>query len=449
MRRAAALLALLTMAAAAAALGDGEDAPRKVDASAHGGVRTDVDRPKPTYMLHERDARVHGLKPFQSLVDAAPAGSTLKPPPGRYAGPVRLTKPLTIDGGGQVSIDAGGKGTVFSLETGDAVLRGLTLRGSGDSHDTDDACLDVRGHRNTLEKLVIEDCLFGIDLKQSNENRVRDNRISSKPLPLGVRGDALRLWYSHKNRIEENQVIDSRDMVVWYSNGNLFRNNLGRRSRYSIHFMFADDNEVVGNRFYDNAVGVYLMYTEGVHIRHNVISHATGATGMGLGFKEASAAVIEGNEIIYCAVGVHSDLSPFQPDTKIEFRDNRIAYNGIGMLFTSELGGNVASGNVFEGNLTHVAQAGRNTGGLNEWRGNLWDDYQGFDRDRDNVGDTPYELYAFADRIWMEIPQARFFKTSPALELLDFLERLAPFSSPDLMLKDEKPRFRKQERKVS
>jgi nitrous oxidase accessory protein len=44
----------------------------------------------------------------------------------------------------------------------------------------------------------------------------------------------------------------------------------------------------------------------------------------------------------------------------------------------------------------------------------------------------------------MEIPQARFFKTSPALELLDFLERLAPFSSPDLMLRDEAPRFKKQ-----
>ena len=49
----------------------------------------------------------------------------------------------------------------------------------------------------------------------------------------------------------------------------------------------------------------------------------------------------------------------------------------------------------------------------------------------------------------MEIPQARFFKTSPALELLDFLERLAPFSSPDLMLKDEAPRFRKTERKAT
>jgi hypothetical protein len=76
--------------------------------------------------LYERDKRVHGLKPFQDLVDAAPAGSTLRPPPGSYAGPVVMTKPLTIEGGGQVTIDAGDKGTVFSLQTDGAVLRGCT-----------------------------------------------------------------------------------------------------------------------------------------------------------------------------------------------------------------------------------------------------------------------------------------------------------------------------------
>jgi nitrous oxidase accessory protein len=41
----------------------------------------------------------------------------------------------------------------------------------------------------------------------------------------------------------------------------------------------------------------------------------------------------------------------------------------------------------------------------------------------------------------MEVPTARFFKTSPVLELLDFLERLAPFSSPELQLRDERPRM--------
>ena len=407
--------------------------------------RVGVDRPKPTYMLHERDKRVHGLKPFQDLVDAAPAGSTLRPPPGNYAGPVVMRKPLVIEGGGQVTIDAGDRGTVFSLEADGAALRGLHLTGSGDSHDTDDSCLDVRGHSNVIENLVVDNCLFGIDLKQSSDTVVRNNKVSSKPRDLGVRGDGLRLWYSDRNLIEGNEVIDSRDMVAWYSHDNVFRNNVGKRSRYSIHFMFANNNIVEGNSFYDNSVGVYFMYTEGGVMKNNLISHATGAAGMAIGFKEASNAVIEGNEIIYCAVGIGSDLSPFQPDSKLWIRKNRFAYNGIAIKLTSELGGNVVTDNVFEGNLTNVVQAGRGQSGLNEWLGNFWDDYQGFDRDGNGVGDTPYELYAYADQIWIEMPPARFFKTAPVMELLDFLERLAPFSSPEMTLKDEKPRFLKPE----
>ncbi|MBS1130849.1 MAG: Periplasmic copper-binding protein [Proteobacteria bacterium] len=413
------------------------------------GARADVDRPKPTFMLHERDKRVHGLKPFQDLVDRAEPGSVLKPPPGNYAGPVTINKPLTIDGGGKVTIDAGDRGTVMMLNASNTVVRGLHLTGSGDSHDTDDSCLDVRGDHNTIESIEMDNCLFGLDLKQSNNNLIRGNSIRSKDRELGVRGDGLRLWYSNNNIVEKNQIIDSRDMVAWYSNKNVFRDNLGKRSRYSIHFMFANDNVVERNEFYDNAVGVYFMYTEGGVVRDNVISHATGATGMGIGFKEASGTIIENNEIIYCGVGIGSDLSPFQPDSTIEIRGNRFAYNGTGILFNSETGGNNMVDNVFEGNLTQVAYGGHgdnNNSPKNVWIGNYWDDYQGFDRNGDGFGDKTHELYAYADQIWMELPVARFFRSSPVMELLDFLERLAPFSTPDLILRDEKPRFIKPER---
>lgn len=413
--------------------------------------RVTIDRPKPTFMLAERDPRIHGLKPFQELVDQAAPGSVLKPPPGVYAGPVSIDKPLTIDGGGQVTIDAGDKGTVMALNAGDSVIRGLHLTGSGDSHDTDDSCLDVRGSNNLIEDLVVDNCLFGIDLKQVDHSVVRGNRIRSKPLELGVRGDGLRLWYSNHNLVEKNEIIDSRDNVAWYSNDNVFRDNLGRRSRYSIHFMFANDNVVENNRFYDNAVGIYFMYTERGAARNNVISHATGATGMGIGFKESSGTLIEGNEIIYCGIGIGSDLSPFQPDTTIEIKGNRFAYNGIGILFNSETGGNNLRGNVFEGNLTQVTYGGRSdngNSGKNFWEGNYWDDYQGFDRDGDGVGDQKHELYSYADQIWVELPMARFFRSSPVMELLDFLERLAPFSAPDLILHDDKPRFVQPPRKA-
>jgi len=416
------------------------------------GARADVDRPKPTFMLHERDKRVHGLKPFQELVDQAEPGSVLRPPAGNYAGPVVITKPLTIEGDGKVTIDAGDRGTVMVLNASDTTIRGIHLTGSGDSHDTDDSCLDVRGNNNVIENVIADNCLFGIDLKQSNHSTLRHNRISSKDRELGVRGDGLRLWYSSDNLIEGNEIINSRDMVAWYSHRNIYRNNLGKRSRYSIHFMFANDNIVEGNRFYDNAVGVYFMYTEGGVLRNNVISHATGATGMGIGFKESSGTLVENNEIIYCGIGVGSDLSPFQPDSSIEFKGNRFAYNGIGILFNSETGGNNLRDNVFEGNLTQVSygsRSGADNAAKNFWAANYWDDYQGFDRNGDGIGDQKHELYSYADQLWIELPMARFFRSSPVLELLDFLERLAPFSTPDLILRDEQPRFVKPERKAA
>ncbi|MGE5027258.1 MAG: nitrous oxide reductase family maturation protein NosD [Betaproteobacteria bacterium] len=405
--------------------------------------RVDVDKPMQLVPLSERDPRIHRLPSFQKLVDATPAGGVLKPKPGSYAGPVLVNKPIVIDGGGKVTIDGGNKGTVFVLQTNSSTLRGLHLTGSGSSHDSDDACLNVRGNNNLIESLVVDDCLFGIDLKQSSNNTVRGNKIKSKQAELGVRGDAIRLWYSMNNRIEFNDIADSRDTVAWYSNGNVFWKNRTVRSRYSLHFMFAGNNLVDSNYYYDNAVGVYLMYTEGVVVRNNVISHATGAAGMAVGFKESSGGAIENNEIIYCSVGIGTDLSPFQPDSTIRFEGNLIAYNGIGVMFNSDREGNIFKKNIFEGNLTDVAVGGAGSAKRNVWHGNYWDDYQGFDRNNDGTGDTPYNLYAYADQLWMEVPHARFFKNAPLMEAIDFLERLAPFSNPELILRDEAPMFHK------
>jgi nitrous oxidase accessory protein len=206
--------------------------------------------------------------------------------------------------------------------------------------------------------------------------------------------------------------------------------------------MYAQYNLVEENDFRGNSVGIFLMYSDSVTIRKNHISHAVGAAGVGIGFKETSDVEIDGNEILYCATGLSLDLSPFQPDTTNHIHDNLIAYNGIGVQFLNDWTGNVFTDNLFKGNLTQVAVLGGKTASRNDWRGNHWSDYQGFDRDRDGIGDTPYEQFGYADRIWMDVPPARFFKGSPMLEVLDFLERLAPFTKPDLMLRDEQPLMR-------
>jgi len=378
---------------------------------------------------------------LQALVDAAGPGDVVRPPPGTWAGPVVIRKPIVLDGGGAVTIDGGGKGTLVRVETDGAEVRGLRLIGSGDNHDGLDAGVQVRGNGNRILDNIIEDSLFGVDLQQSNANLVQGNRIRSKELPLGVRGDGIRLWYSRDNQILDNEIHDVRDVVVWYSGANKIARNTVTGGRYALHFMYSEANLVEDNRYRDNMVGVFLMYSDGVELRRNHISGAQGATGMGIGFKESSNVVLEDNVLLYCAKGIYLDVSPYEPDTTNRITGNRIAYNGVGVTFHTDWHSNIFRNNDFDGNFTQVAVRGGGSAARNTWEGNRWDDYRGFDRDADGRGDTPYELYSYADRIWQERPEAAFFRGSPLFEAIDFLDRLAPFSEPTLVLRDDTPRF--------
>ncbi len=380
-----------------------------------------------------------GYPSFQALVDAAAPGTLLSPPAGTYAGPIVISDPIIIDGRGEVTIDAGGKGSVVSLETDGATIKNMRLTNSGESHNDVDSGVLVKGNFNVIKNNVIDNSLFGVDLSQSENNIVRGNRISSKDFELGVRGDAIRLWYSFNNKITDNIIRNSRDMVVWYSRDNLIARNDARGGRYSLHFMYSQYNEVVDNYYQDNSVGIFLMYSDSVIVKGNTIARAAGATGMGIGFKETSDVEVSGNRILYCATGLYLDVSPYQPDTTNRIHDNLIAYSGIGILFLNDWKGNDIRGNRLKGNITQVAVSGARTAKRNNWHGNYWEDYEGFDLDRDGVGDGPYKFFNYADRIWMDIPPARFFKGSPVLEVLDFLERLAPFTEPEMVLKDTRP----------
>ena len=379
------------------------------------------------------------LQPLQPLLDAAEEGATLVLAPGTYAGPVVVDKPMVIDGGNQATIDAGGKGTVILLETDGATIKNLHITNSGESHNDIDAGVQIRGKFNVVKDNIIDNCLFGVDLQQSNNNVVRNNTISSKPFDLGQRGDSVRLWYSFNNKVTDNKISGVRDMVVWYSADNELSRNISSGSRYSLHFMYSRHNLVEDNNYYNNTVGIFLMYSDGITVRNNHIAHAAGPTGVGIGFKETSDLTIENNEILYCATGLYIDVSPYQPDTTNRFSGNLVAYNGIGVRFLNDWTGNIFKQNQFVDNLTQIVVSGGKTANRNVWEGNYWSDYEGFDLDQDGVGDKPYELYAYADRLWQDQLYAQFFKGSPLLEVLDFLERLAPFSEPDLLVRDDVP----------
>lgn len=381
--------------------------------------------------------------PLQPWIDATQAGGTLNAPAGTYSGPVLITRPIVIDGRGEIIIDGGGKGSVVTVHATGVTLRKLRITGSGGSHDKiDSGLLLENAHDNTIEDNTLDDVLFGITLQQANGNRIVGNRVRSKPYDSADRGDGLRLWYSTGNRIEGNDIAVIRDITVSNSPRNQFIGNTVRDSRRAMNLLFSHRTLIEGNLFDKNSTGITTLNSDGIVIRHNKIMHAMDASGAGIALKESSAALVHDNEIIHCAVGVMAD-SALHPTNRVTLIGNRIAHNITGINFYGERGGRLVIGNRFEHNLWQALVGGEESldgEGAHDWQDNYWDDYEGFDRNSDGVGDTPYEIWAYSDRIWMDTPMAKFFRSSPLLELLDFLERLAPFAAPHLIVRDLRPR---------
>lgn len=395
-----------------------------------------------TFLLATLLGMAQAAPPLQPLIDATPAGGTLRPAPGIYAGPAVIAKPITLDGGGKATLAGNGRGTVLTLATSGATLRGLRLTGSGDSHDGIDAGLLVAGDDNLVEHNAIDDVLFGIHLRQGNRNRIRANRVTGRAAPRGARGDGLRLWNSRHNRIEGNAFRTVRDLTFANSPDNLILRNTLADGRYGMQFVFSPRARVEGNRLADTDTGIAVLYSPDLVLRGNTIAHALDGGGAGLSLKDSGGALVEGNDILHCAAGLSAN-APLNAETALTVRGNRFAHNIVGMYFYGEQGGHKIVDNRFENNLTQVAVSAAGVGAANDWTGNLWSDYQGFDRDGDGIGDTPHEVWLYSDRIWMETPRAKFFANSPALELLDFLEKLAPFAAPSLILRDPAPRMAK------
>ncbi|MDR1528867.1 MAG: nitrous oxide reductase family maturation protein NosD [Burkholderiales bacterium] len=380
--------------------------------------------------------------PLQEAIDNAAPGNIIKLGRGIYRGPIHIDKAITLTSeDGSAIIRGTGEGSVISITANHVVVSNLIIEGSGELHQAIDACIVAREvHSVKILENTMRDCLFGVNFENAHRGQIQGNTISSKPFSLGLRGDGIRLWYSHANIIRGNKTYAVRDNVFWYSSANQIENNIGTDSRYSLHFMYADRNSIHFNDYRNNSVGIFLMYSRGNTIIGNMIAEASGNFGIGLGFKEVSDCIIENNTILYSARGLYLDQSPYQPDTVNKFFNNRFLYNAIAVQLHGTILGSIYEGNQFKGNITDVNNdTPESKLKLNRWFRNRWDKYEGFDRDKNGYGDTPHEIYAYADQIWTHQPAARFFYASPIMSVLNFMARLMPFSEPVLLASDPQP----------
>lgn len=379
---------------------------------------------------------------IQAALDQAVDGDTIEVRGGQYTAPLVVEKSVSLIGIDTPVIDGGGAGTVVTLAAPDILFSGFSVRGSGSDPDRDHAGITVKANHVVVQGNTISDVLFGVFVSQSDDVIVRGNNITSKAeFDLGRKGDAVRLWYSQRAIIEDNEVHHARDLVLWYGEAVIVRNNIIRDGRYGVHLMYCNNSLIEGNQLLDNSVGIYTMYSSDVTLRQNLLRGHRGASGYAFGFKDADNVEVTGNVVVDNHVGAFLDGTPFSPSGWGRYSENIFAFNEIGVVLLPAVTRNSFESNTFWENNEQVAVQGGGAVGNNIWSGNYWSDYDGFDVDGDGFGDTPYSAERFFESLTDREPRLRALAFSPAVQAAEFAARTFPVVRPQPKLQDDAPRI--------
>ncbi len=382
-----------------------------------------------------------------AAVAAAPAGATLVVDGGVHRGQLRLERKICLMGRAGAVLDGGGVGTVVRIAAAGVELRGLAIQGTGESLMAEDAGVRIEKAAGVrLAQLELRDCLYGIFATGCEKLQVDGCRFVGKELPDVRRGDAVHAWGCNHARFTGNRIERGRDVVLWYSTGTTFDDNVVAHGRYGLHYMYSDQNSFRRNRFESNQVGAVLMYGRGLEGEGNTFLRAQGVGSCGLLVKDADDIALTGNRLVANATGLLLDGAPLSPRGQVRIAGNLIARNDVGLEVSSESKGIVFIGNSFSGNRVQVQVLGSGPAGDNVWaedgRGNFWSDAVPYDRDGDGVSEIPYRLESTFESLAGRNPSLSFFEASPACEALDQAARLFPILAPELRLVDPKPLVR-------
>lgn len=365
---------------------------------------------------------------LQTAIAGASPGDVLLLEPGVYPGPVILDRALTLDGQRMAVIDGGGTGTVMTVATDGAVVRGLVVRGSGRSHEHLDAGIKLgrKVSGNLIENNRLEDNLHGIDVHGAIDTVLRGNTIVGRQdARMAERGNGIYIWNAPGTIVEENDVRYGRDGIFANtSKENIFRNNLFRDLRFAVHYMYTHRSEVSGNVSIGNHLGFAIMYSDRVVLKDNL---SLGDRDHGVMLNFANSADVSGNLV---RGGTAKCLFIYNAHKNLIF-DNRFQQCGIGIHFTAGSERNVMTENAFIGNREQVKYVGtRHVEWSHDGRGNFWSDHPAFDLNGDGIADGVFRPNDLMDHILWSQPAAALLTGSPAVQLVRWSQSAFPAMLP-------------------
>jgi len=355
-------------------------------------------------------------------------GDTLRLSPGTYFETLVLDRAVTIDGAGQATIDGQGQGSVITITGTGVSVTGLTIIGSGSSHQEIDS--GVKLTRTSMDARVTDNRLignlYGVDVHGSRDALVARNVIEGRTdKQMNARGNGVYVWNAPGSEIAENDIRWGRDGIfVNSSKRNIFRDNLFRDLRFAVHYMYANDSVVSGNVSIGNHLGYAVMFSKGVKITGNV---SLNDRDHGVMLNFTNGGVISGNFVR----GSKGKCSFLYNSHNNDFSGNWFEGCDIGIHFTAGSANNRIVGNAFVANRTQVKYISTK---WDEWsengQGNYWSDFAAYDVDGDGIADTAFRPNDSMDHVLWTQPAAKLLLGSPAVQLVRWSQSAFPALLP-------------------
>jgi nitrous oxidase accessory protein len=373
-----------------------------------------------------------------AAVAAAAAGDTVVVTAGRYAEPtIHIFRPITLLGRPGATLDGEGSHEIVLVEAPGVTISGLRFINTGTSYREDRAALRVA---ETSDCLVsgnrFEETFFAIYLQRTVDCVVEDNTIVGTPGREVVTGNGIHSWGSTGLVVRDNRASGHRDGIYFEftTNAIVERNVSEGNRRYGMHFMFSDSSRYIDNTFRGNGSGVAVMYSKAVLLRGNRFEGSHGPASYGLLLKDVTDSRLEANQFIGNTAALVADGAD-----RVEILGNTFRANGWAVRLLASTSGGHFLGNAFVGNTFSLVVNGRGTSA--SFEGNYWDDYQGWDLDRDGVGDIAHHPVRLFALLVGRGESALLLHRSLFVRLLDAAERAIPVLTPDDVL-DHRPLMR-------
>ena len=375
------------------------------------------------------------VKSINAALKRAKDGDTLIVNSGLYQeGNISINKSITLLGQNNPVIDGQGKYEPISVRAPYVKIEGFTVKNSGQSSLNDIAGIKIYNTEHvTISKNILDNNFFGVYAQNSKHCVISNNRITAYGVTEQMIGNGVHGWKCDSVQIEQNQITGHRDGVYleFVTHSSISHNLSIRNLRYGLHFMFSHENGYFYNTFKHNGAGVAVMYTRSVRMEHNIFEENWGDAAYGLLLKDITDSNIESNSFILNTTGVYMEGS-----NRIQVKKNIFMGNGWAVRMQSNCSDNMLTNNNFIQNTFDLTTNGSLT--LNHLVSNYWDKYEGYDLNRNGIGDIPYHPVSLFSVIVEKYPMAMILFRSFMVTLFDRTERALPSLTPE-NLKDEKP----------